>query len=50
MSAEDPEDDSGRRFRGMINSSSDLIGAVGGGAVGLMGGPAGAMGGALPLA
>jgi len=46
MSAEDEEDPSDRRFRGMISSSSDLIGALGGGAVGLIGGPAGAMGGA----
>jgi len=30
----------------MISSSSDLLGAVGGGAIGLIGGPVGAMGGA----
>lgn len=35
-----------RRLRDVIEGSSDLIGAVAGGAIGLVGGPVGAMGGA----
>jgi hypothetical protein len=44
-SDEPPETDS-RRLRDLIENSSDLIGAVAGGAIGLVGGPAGSIGGA----
>ena len=42
----EPADADNHRLRDLIESSSDLIGAVAGGAVGLIGGPAGSIGGA----
>lgn len=44
--SDEPGDSDGRRLRNLIESSSDLIGAVAGGAIGLVGGPAGSIGGA----
>lgn len=46
MADETQEGSAEQRFRDMISSSGDLIGAVSGGAIGLIGGPVGAMGGA----
>jgi hypothetical protein len=46
---EDGDDSAGadsHRLRDLIENSSDLIGAVAGGAIGLVGGPAGSIGGA----
>ena len=45
-SSDQPAEADSRRLRDLIDSSSDLIGAVTGGAIGLVGGPAGSIGGA----
>jgi hypothetical protein len=42
----DPAEADDRRLRNLIDNSSDLIGAVAGGAIGLVGGPIGSIGGA----
>jgi hypothetical protein len=41
-----PDSDEDARLRSVIQSGSELVAAIGGGAVGLIGGPIGAMGGA----
>jgi hypothetical protein len=43
---DEPNEADSRRLRNLIESSSDLIGAVAGGAIGLVGGPVGSIGGA----
>jgi hypothetical protein len=44
--SDERRDSEANRLRALLENSSDLIGAIAGGAVGLVGGPAGSMGGA----